>query len=194
MMAYSNGAHLSPADFGPRFREAWDRAQTRFLKVERRQSYNQAGDESYEAFLRGDHESASRLLREILLKQTEMYAQARDRGVELIRVRIVEEPLSAYLRLYEIPSYFVSAELGERIVFAPPPAADDLPDLIIFDSSVMFVNTYDGLSRLAGAIEITDSAEIERHATRAEALLSESQPLVDFARDRGLDAARMARS
>jgi len=157
------------------------------LKVERRQSYNQAGDESFEAFRRGDLRTASRLLREELETQREMYSSAAARGVDLVRLRLVEEPLSDYLRYYEIPSYFVSQELGERIFFASPdPMQDELPDCIVFDASVMFVNTYDGLDRLAGAIEVTSAQEIARHTELAEHLLADAQSLSEFAKAHNL--------
>jgi hypothetical protein len=186
-MAYRDETYLSPPDFSKRFRSEWDAARERFLKVERRQDYNQAGDESFEAFRSGDHAAAARLLREILLGQREMYARARARGVELVRLRLVEEPLSDYLRYYEIPSYSVSEELGERIVFAhPDPTEDELPDCIVFDSTVMFVNAYDGLGRLVGAIEVRSKDEIARHVALAERLLSSAEPRADYVRSHPL--------
>jgi len=176
-----SGNFLAPSDFTERFTASWDKAQKRFLKIERKQAYNQAGDESYDAFVRGSHEEARRLLRAELLHQRDMYAAARARGLALVRLRQFEEPLSEYLRDYEMPSYFVSEELGEEIWFARPNhAADELPDCIIFDSDVMFVNTYDGLDRLAGAVEIRDKEQIALAAAEAEQLLSHAERLSDF--------------
>lgn len=180
-MTQPEGAHLAPPDFTSQFLEAWSAARERFFKIERKQSYNQAGDESYKAFLRGDHEAALRLLRDELLTQREMYDEALANGVELIRLRQVEEPLSDYLRHFEIPSYFISEELGEKIYFAhPDPNVDELPDCIIFDSTVMFVNTYDGLDRLGGAIVVTDQEQIRKAIALGETLMSTAQPLAEY--------------
>lgn len=186
-MAYPEGDYLAPADFRKRFRSAWDAAQSRFFKIERRQAYNQAGDESFDVYVRGDHEKAKRLLRESVLMQSEMYERARRRGVELVRLRLIEDPLTDYLRYYEIPSYFVSQELGEQICFAEvDPKRDRLPDCIIFDSSVMFVNAYDGLNRPVGAIEVSEGEEIERHLSLAEEMLSSGEGLSDFVQTRSI--------
>ena len=186
-MAYPDASYLAPSAFSPRFRASWDAAVSRFLKIERRQSYNQEGDESYEAFRRGDHEKAQHLLRGIIEKQREMYSAACNRGVDLVRLRLVQEPLSDYLRLYEIPSYFVSQELGERIFIRSVDVSDDtLPDCIIFDANVMFVNAYDGLARLVGAIEVSSADEIDSHSRLAERLIAEAQPLGQFVQARGL--------
>jgi hypothetical protein len=182
-MADLSVAYLAPADFRAHFKRAWDDARSRYFKIERRQSYNQAGDESFEAFVDGDYERARRLVHSSVLTQGEMYAEARAKGIDLVRLRLVQLPLSDYLRYYEIPSYFASVELGERIGFADVSGDNDLlPDCIIFDARVMFINAYDGLDRLVGAIEITDHSEIGRYLALAEPLLAESQPLADFVR------------
>lgn len=180
-MMQPDGAHLAPPDFSTQFLDAWSAARERFFKIERKQSYNQADDDSYKAFLRGDHETAMRLLRGELLKQREMYDEAIANGVELVRLRQVEEPLSDYLRHFEIPSYSTSEELGEKIYFVPPnPNEDELPDCIVFDSTVMFVNTYDGLDRLGGAIVVTDPEQIRHATTLGEKLLSRAEPLASY--------------
>jgi hypothetical protein len=182
-----DGAFIAPSDFSERFTSAWKDAQTRFLKVERKQSYNQGGDSSYEAFVRGDYETAQKLLKDELLQQREMYSDAQTRGLELVRIRQFEEPLSDYLRYYEIPSYFVSEELGETIWFArPDPAKDELPDCIIFDSEVLFVNTYDSLDRLAGAVEIRDKEQINVASIEAAKLLASAERLSSFVSSHGL--------
>lgn len=182
-----NGAHIAPPDFTAHFLDAWSAAQERFLKIERRQTYSQVDDESYQAFLRGDYADALSLLRRELMQQRAMYDEARANGVALVRLRQFEEPLSDYLRHYEIPSYSISEELGETVYFArPDPSADELPDCIVFDSTVMFVNTYDGLGRLGGAIEVLDQEQIQRTVSLAEKLLTTAEPLGSFVATRGL--------
>jgi hypothetical protein len=186
-MGTPNAAYLAPSDFKEHFKQAWNDAQSRFFKIERRQSYNQAGDESFEAYISGDYETARHLVRKGVLAQDEMYAQARARGIDLVRLRLIQQPLSDYLRYYEIPSYFASEELGERIGFVEVAKDNDaLPDCIIFDAHLMFINAYDGLDRLVGAIEIMDHNEIDRYLGLAESLLVESQPLGDFVRAHNL--------
>jgi hypothetical protein len=187
-VAYDSDTFLAAEDFRGQFRASWDAAEVRYLKVERRQSYNQVGDASYERFARGDYGRASESLREALMGQEEMYRSARARGIRLVRLRLVELPLTDYLLRYEFPSYLVSQdELGEEILVAtvgPEGRLDDLlPDCIIFDHTVMYVNTYDGCGRPAGAIRVDDAPTIDEHVGRAEALLEESLPLRRFMAD-----------
>lgn len=184
-MAYADDKYLAPADFRSQFRTSWDAAEDRYLKVERRQAYNQVGDPSYEAFVRGEHRRAADLLRGILMQQEKMYSAARDKGVQLVRLRLVELPLSGYLQHYEFPSYLISQdELGEEISVATVESEgrldDLLPDCIIFDNTVMYVNTYDGCGRPSGAIKVDDSQTINEHVERAEAFLKEALPLKQF--------------
>lgn len=155
---------------------SWDGARRRFWKVERRQVYDQRGDESYDAWARGDAEGARRLLAETLWAQAAMYREATERGLDLLRLRLVDEPLSENLRTYEIPNYSVSEQLGEPIVIALLPPDDTLPDCIAFGEDVLFVNVYDGRGRPAGAIEIRDPEAVRATAPlNRDAVGSESK-------------------
>ena len=190
-MAYADDTYLAPADFRSQFRASWDAAEVRYLKVERRQAYNQTGDPSYEAFVRGDYGKAAELLREALMQQESMYRAAQDKGLKLVRLRLTELPLSDYLRYYEFPSYLISQdELGEEIFVGtvqPEGRLDDLlPDCIIFDSTVMYVNTYDGCGRPVGVIRVVDPQTIRDHAEHAESMLEDAVPLKEFLAASGL--------
>jgi len=50
----------------------------------------------------------------------------------------------------------------------------------------MFVNAYDGLNRLVGAIEVRDDEQIASHVAAGEALLPAAQPRADFVAARRL--------
>src|SRR2546421_6552740 len=95
-------ALVDEEDFAQRFDSEWDRLEWRFLKCERRQEYREPDDPGFQAFERGDLEEAQRLNAERVRQQEPLYSAARSKGIEIVRVRLVEFPLSDYLRLYEI--------------------------------------------------------------------------------------------
>lgn len=119
------------------------------------------------------------MLQEALQTQEPMYSAALQRGVQLLRLRLVELPLSDYLRYYEFPSYRISENLGERIYIKEIESTDSNlpPDCIFFDDGVMYVNAYDGCGGLVGAVEVTDKGEIASCRDRADRLLAEAKTL-----------------
>lgn len=88
-------------------------------KLERRQHFREPGDASWEAFVRGDWQEALRLIeaqRAGLLDLSRLAARHRCR---LLRVRVVEVPLTPYLQ-WELHLLRVRAECGELIRVTGP--------------------------------------------------------------------------
>lgn len=145
---------LDQEGFRREFRRLSAGCSASIQKVERLQEYSEPGDPSYEALSQGKFFRAVRLVRERILAQREFYEDLAQRGITFSRIRVVEPPLTEYLR-YEFMSYLASAELGERIVVvdAPmlPPVAHDLRDCVIFDDLGAVVHKYDpGTTRQVG--------------------------------------------
>src|SRR2546421_2872406 len=83
-------------------------------KLERRQHFREPGDPSWNAFVKGEWEEALRLIeaqRPALLDLSRLAARHRCR---LLRVRVVEQPLTPYLQ-WELHLLRVRAECGEQV-------------------------------------------------------------------------------
>src|SRR5690242_14330382 len=96
--AVSAGTRLDVNDFGAAFSAAWSKIETRFLKLECWQAYRELeASESQAAYERGDVETARELLQQEAEADRALYEDVGRRDLEYARVRLVQEPLSAYL-------------------------------------------------------------------------------------------------
>jgi hypothetical protein len=68
------------------FAELFGSLTTRWIKVERLQHYDESDSPGYQAFLRGDHVEAARLVEEFVRSQAAFYDFAKRRGVRLVRI------------------------------------------------------------------------------------------------------------
>lgn len=183
---------LSSSEFRERFLKEWHRSIARFLKVERRQEYAEPNDPSYQAFARGNFAEAHRLVAERIREQESFYRPARAKGVDLVRVRIVDDPLSSYLRDYELPSYVVSAQLGERIVVTRAGEVKQVldrfrvPDFLLFDARCVLVNNYNEAGAPDGALLVDEPALVDEYRSVAERLVASAVELETFLADEGI--------
>src|SRR5690242_16881557 len=83
-------------------------------KLERRQDFREPGDPSWEAVVRGDWQQALRLIAERRGELLDLSRLAASHACRLLRVRVVERPLTPYLR-WELELLRVRAECGELI-------------------------------------------------------------------------------
>lgn len=174
-------------EFQQRFAAAWARLESRFLKLETWQSYLEAeGNTSQEAFNRGDLERARELLRAEAEGESEVYAGIRGRGLEFTRVRLVQEPISDYLR-YELMAYGIRSALGENIEVVRCDPELSLPnencfDCLLFDRHTALIHDYgDGeVGHQTGGWITHDSRAIETLSETFIELRSRSIPLAEF--------------
>jgi hypothetical protein len=170
------------------FGELFQGLTTRWIKVERLQHYDESDSPGYRAFLRGDHDQAARLVEELVRGQTDFYEFARSRGIQLIRIRIYDLPLSPYLEHYEFVSYRVSAECGEEIRFVDARMVSDLlestglSDYLLFDDRAVVALVYDtSTGRLRRALRSDEPDVIETYRDISEELIRRSVPMRDAA-------------
>jgi hypothetical protein len=119
-------------------------------------------------------------------------------GKIMQRVHLVnDEPLSDYLR-YELGwSYPPNVEAGEDIRILPAsrvpqgalPALCTLDDYWLFDSSDLWVMTYDADGGFEHMRQVTDPGVIVSHAYWRDAALHYAIPYADYMRRRELLAA-----
>ncbi|MEV4746313.1 DUF6879 family protein [Streptosporangium sp. NPDC049248] len=130
-------------------------------KFERRQHFEEQGSPSHDAFRRGDWEEALRLLDE---RRDDLLAVTREderRGSFFHRVRVVERPLTPYMR-WELHSLRLRAECGERVrvvgvekVTASERAAP-LPEVVILGGRTLYHVLYTETGVPNGAVRYTD--------------------------------------
>ncbi|MFE2380822.1 DUF6879 family protein [Streptomyces misionensis] len=154
-------------------------------KLERRQHFREPGDPSWEAFARGDWQEALRLIeaqRTGLLDLSRLAARHRCR---LLRVRVVEPPLTPYLH-WELHLLRVRAECGELIRVIGPDhiaAYEDtgpVPELITLNDDTVYEIRYDTEGVLEGAVRYVDTATRNRVAARIENLYALGEDIGTF--------------
>jgi len=158
---------LNGEEFQLAFERSWESLKSQFFKLESRQSYEEPGDPSFEAFLRGDHAVACNLVVQRMQEQAPLYEDVRTKGIRWVRVRIVQLPLSDYIAQYEFAAYRESSRLGEEIRFVDEESLSrrlrekGLIDYLEFDDSVVLVHNYDdqGLQHGGWIIEAPDAIE-----------------------------------
>lgn len=144
-------------------------------KLERRQHFREPGDASWSAFVQGDWEEALRLIeaqRAELLYVSRLAARHRCR---LLRVRVVEQPLTPYLQ-WELHLLRVRAECGELIrVIGPQRIAayereGPVPELVTLNDDTVYEILYDAEGALEGAVRHLGVRTRDRVAARVEEL------------------------
>jgi hypothetical protein len=139
--------HLDLPQFAAEFSTAWSLLETRFLKLECWQRYHEADtNESQAAYLRGDLDATRELLQREAEEDQPLYDDVEQHGLEYARIRLVQEPLTAYLG-YELLSYDIRERLGERIEVVRCDPILKLPndeyfDVLMFDRRTALIHDY----------------------------------------------------
>ncbi|TQF04458.1 hypothetical protein E6W39_22305 [Kitasatospora acidiphila] len=136
-------------------------------KLERLQYFEEQGSPSREALRRGDWEEALRLLDERCGSLRAIGRADEERRSVFHRVRVIEEPLTAYLQ-WELHSLRMRAECGERVRII---RADDLagaeefgrlPELVVLGGRTLFQVLYAETGIPIGAVRYTNPEVVER--------------------------------
>lgn len=145
--ALTGSARLDLPQFAAEFATAWSLLETRFIKLECWQQYHEADtNESQAAYLRGDLDTARVLLQREAEEDQPLYDDVEQRCLDYARIRLVQEPLTAYLD-YELLSYDIRAHLGEHIevVRCDPTLRlpnDEYFDVLLFDRHTALIHDY----------------------------------------------------
>ncbi|MGF6888776.1 hypothetical protein ABIA39_008089 [Nocardia sp. GAS34] len=130
-------------------------------KLERRQHFRDPQFASWEAFDRGEWAEALRLLEKERPNLAELRSDTITRGIDLYRVRVVEEPIVPYLQ-WELHLLALRAEYGEKIRIVGPEAIDryessgELPELLTVGTETVYEFRYDETGTLIGASRYED--------------------------------------
>jgi hypothetical protein len=162
------------------------------VKVERRQSYQEPGNPSYEALLAGDWERAVALAAHTHDEDKQTYAELREKGVEFLRLRILDFPITDYLR-WEFEHYKVTSALGEdiRIVrlsdITELDARVGLSDFLLFDHDAVMIHDYGTDGILGGGWVTTSPIQLSEVDEIVTALTTEARPLAAFLAQAGTE-------
>lgn len=161
------GEYLSLADYQADFSALeWTIAGQESWKLERCQHFREPGFDSWQAFASGDWERSLELNEARRASVAKFQAQASDHGIDLYRVRVVEQPITPYLQ-WELHGLRLRAECGELIRVVTSDVVREfedegmLPELLTLGSLVVYRILYDA-GELAGAVKITDPRVVDR--------------------------------
>ncbi|MEV1144429.1 DUF6879 family protein [Micromonospora sp. NPDC049799] len=166
-------------DFWDRF---WTAGGAGVWKLERGQHFREPGYDVWEAFDRGDWAGSLRLLEVDRAQIAAEHRRMRQRGVALSWVRVVERPISAYVR-WNLHVLRVRQQCGTdaRVVgagtLAAREAAGPLPELVTVGTSVAYELRYDGDGTLDGAYRHTDPDLVRRCRRAIADLHAAGEPL-----------------
>ena len=179
----ANWEKVSKEQFREFFLSSMKGLENSLTKLELRQSYQEPGDPSYEAFLKNDFETAQVELRKRVSSQHELYKDLGRKNISFSRIRYAETPFSDYLQ-YELLSYPVSASFGERILFVTQNDVDQtikdskyFRDCLIFDERAVLINGYTENGQPDGGYVTVSTFDIENFLQTAESLRKKSTPL-----------------
>ncbi|MGP3967401.1 DUF6879 family protein [Streptomyces sp. 6N223] len=170
------------ADFEAHF---WHSADLGFWKLERQQTFKEPGYDSWVAFARGDWEESLRLLEAGRSDMAGYHRKAERHGFTPRRIRVVQEPLSAYMQ-WELQALRIRDECGGPVrVIDVDKVADfeadgPLPEIYTLGSRVMYEAVYDERGVLEAARKYIDRDLIRRCQKFIEDLYHAGEPLADW--------------
>jgi hypothetical protein len=136
-------------------------------KLERQQHFCEPDSASWVAFSRGDWDEALRLMESRRDEFKQLTKESATRGMRLLRVRVVEQPIGPYLQ-WELNSLRIRAQCGELIHVVGPElvreyeASGPLPEIINLGPDVFYQIIYDENGVGDGAFRYTGVEETAR--------------------------------
>ncbi|SIM83573.1 DUF6879 family protein [Micromonospora cremea] len=170
------------ADFEDRF---WQTGDPGFWKLERQQTFKEPGDEGWQAFADGRWEDSLRILDTRRPEFQSYYRRIAQNGFATRRVRVVEQPLTPYLR-WELHVLRLRHEYGgmTHVVGADAVAAAEsggvAPEIYTLGTEVMYEAVYDADGVLTPARRWRDPDLVASCQSFIESLYQGGEPLDEF--------------
>lgn len=153
-----------------------------FWKLERRQTFQEPDDASYQAFARGSWDEALQIKDQ---GRDTLRRRFTEQGFVLRRVRVVESPVTPYLQ-WEMQALRVRAEAGEQIrvldasAFRDREAERIMPEVIILGTKVLYEVLYDETGLHSGGRRITDRTVIDECRAEMAALWGKGEDIASY--------------
>lgn len=158
----SSGERLALVEYRDDFRERfWTITRDDFWKLERQQTFAEPGDDSWEAFSVGDWDRALQLIED---RRETLRAEGRrmsDVGFVSYRVRVVAQPITAYLQ-WELHLLRLLGECSDRIrvigvdTVKPFETVGVVPEVVTLGADPTYEVLYDDNGELSGATRFAD--------------------------------------
>lgn len=140
-------------------------------------------DASWDALIRGDQQEALRLLQDERTQWQETAQADRQRGAVFRRVRVVNNPISAYT-WWELHSLRVQAQCGMpiRVIHADQvtPLGKQLPDVVVIGRTTVYQALYNDAGHTDGAVRYRDPALAEEWASTINLLYTSGEDLIPY--------------
>ncbi len=182
------GQTLTLRDYVAEFQQHfWTMDKSLCWKIERQQEFAEPGDDSWEAFAKGDWTEALRLMHAKRHEIAQYHKRIQEHGFDVRRIRIVQEPISAYL-IWELNVLHIRAECGASIRVIDVRHAQAFehagvaPEIFILGESIAYQVLYSGDGVAEGAIRITDSTIIANWTEAAKQLYAAGEELDSYFR------------
>lgn len=166
-------------------REFWAVRAPGFWKLERQQSFKEPGYGSWEAFDNGDWDGSLRLLDEQRDDFREYYRRIAAHGFATRRVRVIEEPMTPYLK-WELHVLRLRHQFGGRTRVVRPDQirsfekGETLPEIYTLGTDLMYQAIYDERGILEGAVRYADRDLVTRCRNLIETLYAVGEDLDSF--------------
>jgi hypothetical protein len=162
LLDQSRGERLTPAEYRDDFRKRfWAIKQDDFWKLERKQTFREPGDDSWDAFAEGDWDKAVQLIesrRRVLSAEGRRMAEL---GFGSYRVRVVAQPITAYLQ-WELHLLRLMSQCSDyvRVVsidaLTPFEVGGEVPEVVTLGADLTYEVLYDENGVLDGALRFND--------------------------------------
>lgn len=192
MLAGASGERLLGdaywADFEEHF---WRVGPPGFWKLERLQEFLEPNDDSWVASSEGDWRKSFALLEQRRESLRQHYDRIRAHGFETWRIRVVERPLTDYMR-WELRLLLLRDELGghTRVLDSGKvkqfEAHGVLPELITLGDDVMYELLYDDNGLQQGGIRYSQRELVVRCREFIQGLYGDGEAIRDYITREGL--------
>jgi hypothetical protein len=170
------------ADFEEHF---WRTGETGFWKLERLQHFLEPTDDSWTAFAQGRWQDALELLEQRRPSLIRHYEKISDHHFTTWRIRVVEHPLSDYMR-WELRLLRLRDELGghTRIIDVEQirkfEADGVLPELVTLGDDVAYRLLYDENGLQEGGVRFTQNDVVVRCREFIQSCYDQGEPIDDY--------------
>jgi hypothetical protein len=163
----------------------WRTGEPGFWKLERLQVFQEPNDDSWVAFARGDWQQSLELIERRRGSLIRHYDKIRAHRFETWRIRVVEHPLTDYMR-WELHLLRLRDELGghTRVIGAEKVAHFEtdgvLPELITLGDDIVYELLYDENGLQEGGIRYTERDLLVRSREFIQAVYHEGEEISDY--------------
>ncbi|WP_298296711.1 DUF6879 family protein [uncultured Litoreibacter sp.] len=165
-LAGSGERFATAAEFFEKMGGAWSSVRSQVLKMETRQKYVEAESPSWVAWMVENNWAKSmELLEGSREEDVPLYDELKKRGVDFVRCRPVNYPLSPYMK-WEFEVFKFNQRHGERIFIANSVAVPSFTadvaqhDFMVFDATVACIHNYDEEGLIVGGWWLKDQRAI----------------------------------